>query len=135
MTAYNFQKQFAPSVESGKKCQTVRGNRKRHARPGEPVQLYTGMRTRACRKLVDPDPICTSVEPIWMMISDREGGRIEAIEIGGKVLIDSEIKDFCIADGFAGWNLSARNAMGCWFVANHGVGQFEGVVIKWQTAP
>jgi hypothetical protein len=61
MVAYNFKEQFAFMVASGQKRQTIRASRKRHVMPGEAIQLYTGMRTKACRKLVDPDPICTSV--------------------------------------------------------------------------
>jgi hypothetical protein len=56
MPAYNFQKQFAPLVQSGEKRQTIRTLGKRsHAQPGNKLQLYTGMRTKQCRKLVDPD--------------------------------------------------------------------------------
>tara|TARA_R110002096_G_scaffold172484_10_gene346217 strand:+ start:719 stop:1081 length:363 start_codon:yes stop_codon:yes gene_type:complete len=55
---------FADDVTAGRKNFTIRADRKRHARPGEPVQLYTGMRTRSCRKLVDPDPVCEKITPI-----------------------------------------------------------------------
>lgn len=60
MPAYNFQKQFAPLVESGQKRQTIRAiGKRRHARPGESLQLYTGQRTKACRKLISPDPVAS----------------------------------------------------------------------------
>lgn len=64
MVAYSFHRMFAPDVEAMIKRQTVRAHRKRHARIGEPVQLYTGMRTKQCRKLVIPDPICHRVDEI-----------------------------------------------------------------------
>jgi hypothetical protein len=70
MVAYNFQGRFAEAVESGKKCRTFRRfrqGRSRHARPGEPVQLYTGQRTALCRKLMDPDPLCESVTGYWLV--------------------------------------------------------------------
>jgi hypothetical protein len=62
MVAYNFRDKFALDIEQKIKCQTFRPPRKRHAKPGEPLQLYTGMRTKNCRKLLTPDPICKSVK-------------------------------------------------------------------------
>ena len=66
MVAYNFKPQFVPLIETGAKQQTIRSPRKRHTQPGEAMQLYTGMRTKACRKLVTPDPLCISVEPLLL---------------------------------------------------------------------
>lgn len=60
MVAYNFQTRFAGAVSNGQKHLTLRaprGGRSRHARVGEPVQLYTGMRTPACRALLS-SPTC-----------------------------------------------------------------------------
>ena len=51
MVAYSFKKQFGPPILAGTKAQTIRADRKRHVRSGELVQLYTGMRTRQCRRL------------------------------------------------------------------------------------
>ena len=61
MPAYNFEKRFAPLVESGQKVQTIR-NSSRNARPGQPAYLFTGQRTKSCRKLntgtlIDVSPI------------------------------------------------------------------------------
>lgn len=47
MVAYSFQKRFVEPIRSGRKRQTIRADRKRHARPGEVLQLYSGMRTNA----------------------------------------------------------------------------------------
>lgn len=60
MVAFNFMPQFAPLVASGTKTQTIRQTAR--AKPGDRLQLYTGQRTKACRKLVDPDPVCTLVD-------------------------------------------------------------------------
>jgi hypothetical protein len=46
VVAYSFRQQFRPPILAGTKRQTIRADRKRHARPGEQLQLYTGMRTR-----------------------------------------------------------------------------------------
>ena len=92
MVAYNFMKQFADDVASGRKDFTIRGQRKRHARPGEPVQLYTGMRTKCCHKLVDPDPICLSVRPIVI--------KSDLIMINGKELSRATENLIIVLDGF-----------------------------------
>ncbi len=64
MGAYNFRAQFAEDVESGRKTQTIRAERKDGRRPkvGDTLKLYTGMRTKACRLLAVGR--CTAVVPI-----------------------------------------------------------------------
>lgn len=117
MVAYNFQKQFAASVATGQKRQTIRAERKRHARVGEPVQLYTGMRTKVCRKLVDPDPICTDRRTVAI----TEG----AAHIDNRPLHAPDA--FAQADGF---NTFAE--MRDWFKATHGL-PFIGQLICWES--
>ena len=62
MPAYNFKKKFAKLVESGEKRQTIRKARKRPTVVGDPLYLYTGMRTKECRKLLETT--CCRVIPI-----------------------------------------------------------------------
>jgi hypothetical protein len=62
MPAYNFLSQFAESVEDGRKRQTMRPKRKRPTVPGDTLYLYTGMRTKQCRKLREVD--CLDVQPV-----------------------------------------------------------------------
>lgn len=64
MVAYSFMARFADSVESGRKLHTVRDDNHngRHAKQGSELQLYTGMRTKSCRKL--RDVTCRSIHPI-----------------------------------------------------------------------
>lgn len=156
MVAYSSQKMFAPQVESLTKLHTVRAPRKRHARVSEAVQLYTGMRTRACRKLVTPDPICTRLDDIRLEIGeaviapDMRMGMIEGVEINGRQLADAEIETFALADGFApllmapavlgqGWVfpewVTARLLMGDFWKAAHGTGGWQGVVVHWNPEP
>jgi hypothetical protein len=118
MVAYNFKQQFVPLIEMGAKQQTIRSPRKRHTQPGEAMQLYTGMRTKACRKLVTPDPLCISVEPLLM--HDAWG-----IKLNDHWLTRDALTRLALADGFADWDE-------CWrfFSAVHGL-PFEGVLIKW----
>lgn len=53
MPALNFQAQFAALVESRKKRQTVRAKRKdgRDPKKGDTLYLFSGMRTKNCRRL------------------------------------------------------------------------------------
>lgn len=75
MPALNYQKRFAPLVESGKKKHTIRACRKdgRDPRPGEVLYQYTGMRTKGCRKL--REDICRVVWPVYM--DERENGVVD----------------------------------------------------------
>ncbi|EHS51515.1 hypothetical protein PDO_1906 [Rhizobium sp. PDO1-076] len=69
MVAYGFKTYFAPQIEDGSKSHTIRGHRRHHAHIGEPIQLFTGMRTRHCRKIMS-DPVCIAVLPLMTMSSD-----------------------------------------------------------------
>lgn len=144
MVAYSFNAIFADQVSSLRKRQTVRSERRRHARPGEPVQLYQGMRTRACRKLVDPDPICKSVHRIEIGLSILIDSMITSIWVDGIPLRPEEVEAFAQADGFGieavgdwrfkatGHRGSARWNMGEFWMHHHGAGRFEGVLVRWE---
>ena len=62
MPAYNFQKQFARAIKAGFKKHTIRPKRKRPTRIGDKLYLYTGMRTKACEKLLETT--CIDVIPV-----------------------------------------------------------------------
>lgn len=140
MVAYSFKPFFAPQIETRAKTQTVRANRRRHARPGEALQLFVGMRTRNCRKLFGIDPTCLFVSPINIQTNTLVGG-IASIEIDGRVLHRDEIEAFAQADGFAPEHINAldcgmtgktaRENMGRFWLDNHGAGSFQGVLIGW----
>jgi hypothetical protein len=141
MVAYGFKPFFAPQIEDGTKTHTIRGHRRRHAHPGEALQLFVGLRTRHCRKIVD-DPICRKVLPIVIMSSDLIGPGIAYIEINGMPLRRDEIEAFAVSDGFEPARLqgiapaaligaTARETMGRFWRANHQGSRFEGVIIKW----
>ena len=135
MVAYSFQKQFVAEIQAGKKHQTIRAHRKnnRHARVGERLQLYSGLRTKNCRKLFDKDPICNAVDDVEIYI--KENGQIEQIVLNGRNLTSIEIEEFAKADGFMpADSLTARDAMSAFFLSYHGTGIFKGSVIKWEAA-
>lgn len=142
MVAYGFKPFFAPQIEAGVKPQTVRGDRRRHTHPGEDVQLYVGMRTIYCRKII-ADPKCRSVQPIVIESTDLIGAGIAFIEIEGRPLHRDEIEQFARLDGFAPeWvngkakflsGKSARENMGAFWRASHPeIRRFQGTLIKWE---
>lgn len=125
MVAYSFKKQFAPKILDGSKRQTIRGHRKRHARPGERLQLFTGMRTKHCKKILEPDPVCVEVRDISFLVLES-GMMIRNPRnpgICGAVLGSALAQQ----DGF-------ENAEAMWrfWLKNHGPGQFDGVLIRWE---
>ena len=134
MVAYSFHEQFVDAITSGTKLQTIRGYRRRNPRIGEKLQLFTNLRRRTCRKLIEKDPICTRVDEIEIEISQTISAKIASVVINGIPLNQKEIDDFARADGFKngplGW--TAVHAMGSFFKRYHGFGRFHGVVIHWR---
>ncbi len=134
MVAYSFKAQFEEPIVALAKRQTVRGYRKRHARPGEPIQLYTAMRTRQCRKLLSVDPTCLDVRHIRIELSAVHPAFIAGISIEGVALDDQAIEMFAVADGFGGGLAEgfARRRMGEFWHREYDWAAFEGVVIRWE---
>ena len=124
MVAYSFKKQFGPPILAGTKAQTIRAERagrSRHARPGEMVQLYTGMRTRQCRKLGEAR--CLKVLPINI---DIPSDVIRAGTIWNRMPCDLDA--FARQDGFSDW---AEMRL-FWRTEHPGIDLFVGVFIRWQ---
>ena len=94
MVAYSFQARFAEPILSGVKGGTIRSDRRRHTRPGEEMQLYTGMRTKHCRLIARKQ--CLAVVPIELNFSASQVLR------NGEVFWDPGILDALARfDGFA----------------------------------
>lgn len=126
MVAYSFQGQFVQRIQAKTKSQTIRAHgKRRHVRPGERIQLYTGMRTKACRKIIEPDPVCVAVLPILL---DRNGGGYNRILINGEPLSRKGFDEFAREDGF-----ESAKAMADFWMETHGAESkiFEGVLILW----
>lgn len=117
MPALNFQKQFAPAVESFTKRQTIRRNRRdgRDPQKGCRLFLYTGMRTKSCRKL--GETVCKSSEPIWIFYQD--------IRVDGRLLDHEEALALAKADGF-----DSLGDFYLFFLGEDGC-EFNGYLIKW----
>lgn len=132
MVAYSFKPSFVAPIQAGEKRQTIRLPRKRHARPGEPLQLFTGMRTKACRKILDVDPICTGVDEVRLdlRLDDPE------LLVNGIPLVGVQRDRYALGDGFA---VPARICgitpfayMVRWWLLTHGRVLFTGVAIRWE---
>lgn len=124
MPAYNFQKHFAPLVESGQKRQTIRQTAKGATR-GATAYLYTGQRTAQCRKLGEgtiTDVLSIEIgrhacsEP-YASIAEYDGRRTHLVHEG----LDALAR----ADGFANGEEMAE-----WFAAQYGL-PFTGYLHQW----
>lgn len=126
MVAYSFKRRFVGPILAGVKRQTVRADRRRHARPGEELQLYTGMRTRHC-KLISRAR-CVDVQAI--VICFRKGRRRDWLRSRGLGKIDrpSELDAFARIDGFVDW----AELREFWSVEHPEVTDFHGVIITWE---
>ncbi len=134
MPALNFMKSMAPLVESGAKRQTIR--RPGRFKVGDTIQLYTGQRTKACRKL--GKAICTSVVPIVIDFR-RTSGEIDVphVKYNGKLVSDSVLIAIAFRDGFGSPQKNQeeryREAVArfmAFFEDHYGL-PFEGEIIEW----
>jgi hypothetical protein len=121
MVAYSFKARFVEPIQSGLKAQTIRAERKRHARPGEALQLYTAMRTKQCTLV--GTATCARIDPIRL---DFDCGRIEFPATGLALTMLPELDAFARIDGFDDW----RGMMAFW-AREHPGDQFSGVIIHW----
>lgn len=136
MVAYSFAPQFIEPIASRQKLQTVRAQRRRHARVGEAIQLYTAMRTKQCRKLIDVDPICVGLMDIRIIVDPGHCRLISDMAIDGHHRTVDEMEAFARADGFADDDeASALRRMGEFWVKAHKIKgdffRFDGVCIRW----
>lgn len=156
MVAYSFNRRFVQAIESGIKSQTIRAPRRRHARPGERLQLYTGMRTKACR-LIRDDVVCSRLDEVRLDLrvltdvpmpknSRQLCGIVETIDLPltiNGIPIEGPDKDiFALHDGFLGWEITGEDADGIslppfaamvlFWMGSHGPALFEGVMISWE---
>ena len=105
-------------VESGEKGQTIRKKRKYQTKPGMIAYLYTGMRTKNCRKL--GTGMIRDVNDIKIVNDCR-------VVIDGVVFTDQELfYALAKADGFSSWE-----AFVWFFETQYGL-PFEGEIIKWE---
>jgi hypothetical protein len=96
MVAYSFAPRFIEPIRQGFKTQTIRAKGlRRHARPGELLQLYSGMRTAHCLRII-PDTPCLAIMEVLIQFRP---GMIDWITADGIRVRDLDA--FAIRDGFA----------------------------------
>ena len=156
MVAYSFKERFVGAIMAGlewspdltlptfdgpltPKRQTIRAlGRRRHARPGDQLQLYVGLRTKQCRLIGRAR--CVRTREILI------GFRRERIHIGPAPdvprtsIIESEgLLAFARKDGFRSWSEMKR-----FWAETHNEGRkrktlppsrFIGVLIEWEPIP
>ena len=115
MPALNFKTQFAELVESGKKKQTIRQVWKNPIKVGDTLYLYTGMRTKQCRKL--REGVCKSVKDIRITSM--------CVKLDGIELTLLDYIAFAKRDGF-----TSQADFADFFIHEYGL-PFEGVLIEW----
>lgn len=100
MTAFNFKGRFVEAVRSGRKCQTIRREREdgRDPKPGDELQLFTGMRSPRCKRIFD-----TRCRDRQRVVIDELEGTVEIL-LDGKKLNEGQREIFAIADGFDSWD-------------------------------
>ena len=123
MVAYSFKQRFAAPILAGTKRQTIRADRKRHARPGEELQHYTGMRTKHCRLI--GRAIC---EALLTILINLEADYVVVRRFDHEELFEgAALDEFARDDGFEDWA-----DMKAFWRAEHGtIDRFEGVLVKW----
>lgn len=152
MVAYSFKERFVDPIQMGlgtlgmpeaipgeaivggriirPKRQTIRANgKRRHARAGEVVQLYYGMRTKFCRSIGVAK--CTEAPPIYLGFGAGSAPldrvrifRTSLDEITGAKNLDA----FARLDGFDDW----ADMRAFWQSEHQGITDFSGTLIEWE---
>lgn len=153
MVAYSFKDYFCDPIVRREKRQTVRAyGKRRHAGPGDQVQLYTRMRRPDCAKII-PDVLCKGRDQVHFDLRRPTKMRL-TIEGKDVELWTPAFHDFARADGFglqngylpawcrdvdrfARWippeqRTTCGSAFVRFWLATHGALFFEGCLIKWE---
>lgn len=144
MVAYSFQRQFVPHICAGlmvpipegfhvdlplrSKRQTIRAlGKRRHARPGETLQLYRGLRTQQCFKIADAK--CVTCEQIRLEFGPRPRVIVGTGDLTGNRIESAVMLDgFAESDGFEDWA-----ALVAFWQKQHGpLRKFTGVIVYWE---
>lgn len=125
MVAYSFQPRFVPHIRNGSKGQTIRKiGKRRHARPGEAMQLYCGMRTAHCFKILEHDPICQRVDDV---LFDLTHPRTPILIVAGiDVRVRTARDRYAQRDGF----FDFTDMLEFW-LEEHGPNRFRGRAHVW----
>ncbi|MBQ6533650.1 MAG: hypothetical protein IJI37_00625 [Opitutales bacterium] len=118
---------FIDKILSGDKRQTIRRASPKWAnvKPGDKLTLYTGLRTKQCRKL--GEAVVESITPITMRTNaNLSGGIWGMVFVNGQSLEAPDLTILARADGFE----YVSDFLG-WFNQHYGYA-FTGNIIKWR---
>lgn len=121
MPSLNFQKQFAARIKSGAKRCTIRAPRRREIRAGDILFLFTGMRTKSCRKLKVVK--CRQVVPIRIAL--LPDNHFPIIEVECRILSARSALSLAHRDGHP-----TLAQFVTFFEKTHGL-PFTGTLISW----
>lgn len=125
MVAYSFKARFAEPILAGTKGGTIRADRRRHARQGEEMQLYTGMRTKQCRLIARKT--CLDIEQIWLWFGMKPALRLGSLHFSNV----QDLDEFATFDGFTNWMELEQ----FWRDVHESTWDFEGWHIRWLPLP
>ena len=127
MVAYSFNPRFIEPIRQGIKTQTIRSySEARQPRPGQLLQLYTGLRTKNCRRIL-PDVPCLAVMKVRIIFDVGQPPVIRRITTDGLPVRDLDA--FAIRDGF-----TDRHDMSAFWRDMHPqatAAGFDGLLIEW----
>ncbi|MBO5781044.1 MAG: hypothetical protein J6R08_01085 [Opitutales bacterium] len=117
---------FIDKILSGEKRQTIRkaGKKWENVKVGDKLTLYTGLRTKQCRKLGEAE--VESIEDIKIESHKRNEGIWGRVKIKGKFIPAHKILELAEADGFT-WIDDFLE-----FFHDHYGENFTGKIIKWK---
>jgi hypothetical protein len=143
MVAYSFKYRFVGPIRAGlgiehlnergkivipgaaPKRQTIRPiGLRRHARPGNVLQLYHAMRTKQC--FLIGEAICSEVIPMIIWVGEHD----LIIQRGGKLLGCKQLESFAQEDGFA----DPDDMLSFWHEEHAGIEKFIGICIMWRAS-
>ena len=104
MVAYSFQARFVPRILAGTKRHTLRYvGLRRHARVGDALQLYFGMRTKQCRLVARAQ--CVAHDDIALVFDATAYSKSEGVRSphGIAAYGCTTLDDFAVGDGFNDW--------------------------------
>jgi hypothetical protein len=108
MVSYGFKSQFVPAIEKGTKLFTLRDHRiNGHARAGDLLHLWEGMRTPSQRLIFGKPMPCTRSFPVVLLFEPIANGSVTLTSVqrhekdGASVLcLADDLQGFVVGDGF-----------------------------------
>ncbi|GJD55206.1 hypothetical protein [Methylobacterium dankookense] len=135
MVAYSFKRQFMQPIRERVKPHTLRDfrrGRSRHARPGEQLQLYVGMRTSSCELI--GRAVCDRFQSVSLdfsapnpiVLTDLVEVGFSTFEAAGEPQAVRAVDSFAVSDGFEDIEAMAR-----FWRDTHDTSIWQGCLIGW----